>query len=51
MKVYIVLGNKEVYGVYTDEEKAKERKKAINRCDEMGGGYGLVATMEEAEIE
>ena len=51
MKVYIVVGNKWVYGVYTNKEKAKEIKERINRSDAMGGGYGMAATVEEAEIE
>lgn len=51
MKVYIVVGNKKVYGVYTNKEEAKKVKERINRNDAMGGGYGMAATVEEAEVE
>lgn len=51
MKVYIVVGNKRIYGVYTDKEKAMEVEKNVNRNDAMGGGYGLEATVEEAEVK
>lgn len=51
MKVYIVCGEKFVYGVYTDEKKAIEKKDAVNRSDYMGGGYGCVACVIEKEVE
>lgn len=51
MKVYIVCGEKFVYGVYTDEKKATEKKEAVNRSDYMGGGYGHVACVIEKEVK
>lgn len=51
MKVYVVCGEKIVYGVYTDEKKATEKKDAVNKSDYMGGGYGHVAYVIEKEVE
>ena len=50
MKVYIVVGNKEVYGVYTDIEKAEAVAREENKWNEYGGGYGNIATVVEKEI-
>ena len=51
MKVYIVVGNKTVYGVFTNEEEAVALKERVNLNDECGGGYGHVACIEEAEVK
>ena len=51
MKVYVVVGNKKVYGIYTNKEDAEKMKEAVNFSDELGGGYGHIACIEEAEVK
>lgn len=51
MKVYIVVGNKEVFGAYTNKEEAEKHMRGINRGDELAGGYGNKATIKEVEVK
>ena len=51
IKVFVVVGNKCVYGIYTNKEEAKKHADHINLCDEMGGGKGFVACVKEVDFE
>lgn len=51
MKIYVVVGNREVFGAYTNKEDAEKMRDTINRDDELGGGYGCVAYVKETELK
>ena len=51
MKLYIVVGNKEIFGAYTNKTEAEKRMRSVNHCDELAGGYGNKATVKEVEVK